>query len=152
MLKTCFLFGHADACDDILPNLLQAVEDAYATQGVTEFYVGNRGRFDSLAATAVKRVKKQHADIHLYLLLAYHPAQRPVIPWDGFDGSYYPPLMKVPLPFAIVRANQYMIDTSDLIICYVKHVGNSRNLLAYARKRKKADECIINIDDMQGTV
>lgn len=136
-MKSCFMFGHADCPDSMLPRIEQAIEHFYSRYGVTDFYIGNRGRFDSLAATAVKRVKQQHKDIRLYLLLAYHPGEKPVDPRDGFDGSYYPPLENVPCPYAIVKGNQYMVDHSDYLICYVKHIGNTRNLLEYAQKRKE---------------
>lgn len=135
-MKSCFMFGHADCPDDMLPKIEKAIVKCYS-KGVNAFYVGSRGRFDGLAATAVKRVKQQHNDIRLYLLLAYHPGERPVDPWEGFDGSYYPPLENVPRPYAIVRGNQYMVDNSDYLICYVKHIGNTRNLLEYAQKRKE---------------
>ena len=143
-MKTCFLFGHADCPEDMLPKIEDAIENCY-TKGVTDFYVGNRGNFDRLAATAVKNVKGRHSDVRLYLLLAYHPAERPVALWDGCDGSYYPPLENVPRPFAIVRANRYMVDHSDALICYVRHIGNTKNLLEYAQKRKKAGGCIFNV-------
>ncbi len=135
-MKSCFLFGHADCPDSMLPKIEEAIVNCYS-KGVTAFYVGSRGRFDSLAATAVKRAKQQYGDIRLYLVLAYHPGERPIDPWDGFDGSYYPPLENVPRPYAIVRGNQYMVDNSDYLICYVKHIGNTRNLLEYAQKRKE---------------
>ena len=143
-MASCFMFGHSDCPDSMLPKIEQAIETYYIKQGVTDFYVGSRGRFDGLAATAVKRAKQIHTDIRLFLVLSYHPAERPVDLWGGFDGSYYPPLEGVPRPYAIVRSNQYMIDTSDYLICYVKHIGNTRNFLEYARKRK-ADDVITNI-------
>jgi hypothetical protein len=73
------------------------------------------------------------------LLLSYHPAERPVDLTDGFNNSYYPPLENVPRQYAIVRANRYMVDTADTIICYVKHIGNTRNLLEYAQRRQKKE-------------
>lgn len=135
-MGSCFLFGHASCTEAILPNLAQAIEDCYSI-GIHSFYVGNRGRFDSLAAAAVKRAKQEHQDIQLFLVLAYHPAERAVNLTDGFDSSFYPPLEGVPRKFAIVRANRYMIDTADIIICYVMHTGNSRNMLVYAQQRNK---------------
>ena len=142
-MKSCFMFGHADAPDSIIHKLEEAVEALYS-MGVTLFYVGSRGRFDSLAATAVKKVKRRHLNISLNLLLAYHPAERPVDLWGEFDGSYYPPLENVPRPYAIVRANQYMVNNSDYLICYVKYIGNTRKLLEYAQRRK-TKEAIFNL-------
>lgn len=142
-MKACFLFGHADCPDDILPRIEEAVERQYLENEVRLYYVGNRGRFDALAATAVARAKKKYDDIQLHLVLAYHPSERPVDLWGGFDGSYYPPLEGTPRSFAIVKANRYMIDTSDVLICYVKHCGNTRNLLEYSQKRQKKEGIII---------
>lgn len=139
MSEPCFLFGHADCPDAILPRIEEAIESYYSKYGVNSFYIGNRGRFDCLAVAAAKRVKQRHTDIRLYLLLAYHPGERAVDLWDGFDGSYYPPLENVPRQYAIVQANRYMADTSDFIICYVNHIGNTRKLLEYAQRRQKKD-------------
>ena len=144
-MKSCFMFGHADCPDSMLSRIEEAIERLYTKHGVTFFYIGNRGNFDSLATTAVKRAKQRHTDINLYLLLAYHPGERPVELWDGFDGSFYPPLENIPRPYAIVQANRYMVKASDSIICYVKHIGNTRNLLEYAQKRKNEFVYIENV-------
>lgn len=141
-MKSCFMFGHADCPDSILPKIEEAIETCYS-HGVTDFYVGNRGRFDSLAATAAKRVKQRHPHIQLFLLLAYHPAERTVDLSDGFDGSYYPPLEGTPRQYTIVKANRYMVNTADALICYVCHIGNTRNLLEYAERRQKKDGVVI---------
>lgn len=136
-MKACFLFGHADCPDDVLPQIEEAVERQYINNSTRFFYVGNRGRFDALAATAVARVKKRHGDIQLHLVLAYHPSERSVDLWGGFDSSYYPPLEGTPKAYAIVKANQYMVDAADSVICYVRHIGNTRKLLEYAQRRQK---------------
>ena len=136
-MASCFLFGHANCPDSILPTLEQTIEDCYTKYNIRCFYVGNRGHFDRLATTAVKHVKQHYNDIRLYLLLAYHPAERAVDLSPGFDGSYYPPLENIPRQFAIVHANQHMVKTADFIICYVKHPGNTRRLLEYAQRKQK---------------
>ena len=141
----CFMFGHADCPDSMLPRIEQAIEHYYSQYEIADFYIGNRGRFDSLAATAVRNAKQRHPDIRMYLLLAYHPSERPVDLWGGFDGSFYPPLENTPRQFTIVKANQYMVDTTDFLICYVKHFGNTRNLLEYAQRRKKDGVHIENV-------
>lgn len=143
-MKSCFMFGHADSPEDILPKIESAVLSQYTIHDITVFYVGNRGRFDSLAATAVKHAKRIHPDIQLFLLLAYHPGEKAVELTEGFDGSFYPLLGNVPRRYAIVRANQHMVDTVDSLICFVKHVGNTRNLLEYAKRRQINDKIIIH--------
>ncbi len=134
-MKSCFMFGHSDCPDTMLPKIEAAVELVYKSYGVQVFYVGSRGRFDSLAATATKRLKQKYPDISLHLVLAYHPGERAVDLSPGFDGSYYPPLEGVPRRYAIVKANRLMVDSADAIICYVSHVGNTRTLLEYAQRK-----------------
>lgn len=136
-MKSCFLFGHADCPDHVLPKLEQAIEIA-VSKGVLNFYVGNHGAFDRLAATAVKRVKQNFPEVRLYLLLAYHPAERPQELSEGFDGTYYPLEKTPPRRFAIVRANEAMLSQADYVICYVNHIGNTQKLLklAYIRQEK----------------
>ena len=147
-MKSCFLFGHGDTPESVLPAIEKAVEKHYLNLGIRLFYVGNRGNFDRLAARAVRNMKQQYPDIQLILVLAYHPAERVPDLWGGYDHSYYPPIEKTPRPYCIVKANQYMADTADSMICYVWHFGNTRNLLEYAQKRRKKDGiCIENVAD-----
>lgn len=137
MRKSCFLFGHADAPQSVLPILEQAIEDEIA-HGTSVFYVGYHGNFDRIAACALRSVKHRHSEISIMLVLAYHPAEQAIEAPQGFDGTYYPPLVGVPRRYAIVRANQYMVKASDSLICYVRHHGNTRNLLDLAVRQKRA--------------
>lgn len=108
-LKSCFLFGHSDAPQVIQSAIEAAVERQYLNHGIRQYYVGAYGSFDRMAASALKTVKKRYRDMSLYLLLPYHPAERPVETPEGFDGTF----------------------------CYVHHIGNSRTLLEYAQHRAK---------------
>ena len=139
MWKSCFFIGHREANEGLLPRLELEIDRLITKENVRYFYVGGYGGFDQIAATAVKRAKKQHPDITLMLVLPYHPAERPIEKPPGYDGTYYPEgLEKTPRPFAIVKANQIMVDTCDWLVCYVRHgASNSRNLLEYAQRRKK---------------
>lgn len=138
-MKSCFLFGHADCPDHVLPKLEQAIKIA-VSKGVLNFYVGNHGAFDRLATTAVKQAKKKFPEVRLYLLLAYHPAERPQELSEGFDGTYYPLEKTPPRRFAIVRTNEAMLSQVDYVICYVNHVGNSSKILSLAQKRQERGE------------
>lgn len=136
-MKSCFLFGHADAPQSVLPDLIEAIENE-VSRGTNAFYVGYHGNFDRMAVTALRTIKQRHTEVTATLVLSYHPAERPIeIPF-GFDGTFYPPLENTPRKFAIIRANRYMVEIADCIICYVKHYGNTRNLLNYAMTHKAA--------------
>ena len=117
--------------------MMEAVEQHIVEFGVTEFIVGNYGRFDHMAAKAVITAKEQHPGITLSMLIPYHPAERSIEPPQGFDNTFFPPVMqKVPRKLAIVRANRYMVDHVDYLIAYVWHpASNARNLLEYSYKK-----------------
>ena len=138
-MKSCFFIGHREANESLLPGLELEIERLITQEQVRYFYAGGYGGFDGIAAKAVKKAKKKYPDITLMLVLPYHPAQRPIEAPPGFDGTYYPEdLEKTPRPFAIVKANQLMVDTCDWLVCYVRHgASNSRNLLEYAQRREK---------------
>lgn len=137
MGHTCFFIGHRETSDSIFPALLQAVERHITEYGVTEFVVGHYGNFDRLAARAVLKAKERHPQVTLFLLLPYHPADRPIPAPEGFDGTFYPPGMeRVPKRAAIVRANRYMTDHCDFLIAYAWHpASNARELVDYAQAR-----------------
>ena len=136
--KSCFFIGHREASEEIYPALYAAVEQHILEYGVTEFIVGHYGRFDRLAASAVKEAKHFYPEVKLTLLLPYHPAERPILTPDGFDETFYPPgLEGVPRKVAIVRANRYVVDYVDYLIAYVWHPASSaRDLVEYAQKRQ----------------
>jgi len=140
-MKTCFMFGHANT-PDVFAQLTQAMEYVYRKLGIRDFVVGSRGDFDRIEAVkGVRYIKGQYHDVTARRLLAYHPALQRSELFDVpkcFDGSYYPcGLEKTPNTYAIRKANEIMVQEADVIICYVAHPGNSRNLLEYAQKQKK---------------
>ena len=146
-MKSCFFIGHREADERLLPILTAVIERLITEEQVSFFYVGGYGGFDRIAATAVKRMKLQHPEITLMLVLPYHPGERSIETPYGFDGTYYPEgLEKVPRRYAIVRANEIMARQSDWLISYVRHgASNSRRILEYAQKQGTA---CININDL----
>lgn len=64
-MKTCFFIGHRDTPDSRLTTLTETVERHIVEFGAGFFYVGGYGRFDALAATAVREAKKRHPEVAL---------------------------------------------------------------------------------------
>lgn len=154
MINSGFFIGHREADEQLLPRLESEIARLITDKQVHYFYVGGYGGFDQVSSTAVKRAKQKHPDITLMLVLPYHPAERPIEKLPGYDGTYYPEgLEKTPRPFAIIKANQLMVDTCDWLVCYVRHGAiNSKNLLEYAQRREKKGQIkIINIAERMGT-
>ena len=139
MGASCFFIGHRESGKDVVPALTEAVERHITDYGVTDFYVGHYGRFDGLAAQAVKEARERHPEIRLTLVLPYHPASRPISTPKGFDGTFYPwEDEKIPKRLAIIKTNQRMVDTCDYLITYAYHfLGGTGQIVEYARKREK---------------
>ena len=137
-MKSCFLIGHRRVPEDIQERLEEVVEQHILQCGVTCFTVGHYGAFDGMAAQAVKEAKKKYPEVRLYLLLPYHPHDQPIPTPKGYDGTYYPPGMEtIPKRAAIVQANRRLVNESDYLIAYLKHCGNTRDLVEYAQRREK---------------
>ena len=66
--RSCFFIGHRDAKDSLLPALIVEVERHILEYDVTEFVVGRYGRFDGLAAQAVKQAKERRGLIQVTML------------------------------------------------------------------------------------
>lgn len=138
-MKSCFFIGHRDADERLLPCLTDMAKRLVTHCGVTRFYAGGYGNFDRLSGKAVIALKNSFPDIRLFLVIPYHPAERPVLTPRGYDGTHYPQGMEsVPRKFAIVRANRRMIDECDYLVAFVWHpASNAREFLEYARRREK---------------
>ena len=89
-MQTCFFIGHREAQDDLYPALYAAVLRHIEAYGVTDYVVGHYGRFDAMAARAVREAKKIHPEVRLSLLLPYHPAEREVWHPEQYDSLFYP--------------------------------------------------------------
>ena len=135
--KSCFFIGNRHTPSSIKDQLSEVVEKHITEYGVNTFTVGRYGNFDSLVAGVLRELKKQYTNIELYLLAPYALTTKTEVPMD-FNGSYFPEgLEKVPLRYAIVQANRYMVQNSDYLITYCHHIGNTRNIVEYAQRREK---------------
>lgn len=148
--RRCFFIGHRDAPEAIQKKLLDTVFCLVKEESVNEFVVGHYGRFDAMAASAVRTVKKLHSEISLDLLLPYYPIENLSQIAKGFDATFYPEGLEfVPKSSAIIKANEYMICNSRFLICYnTGCVGNTRRFFDYAAFRaQKGLIQIVNLAD-----
>ena len=148
--KICCFAGHSDLADteEIYTRLLSTLENIVSEGSVTEFWVGNYGAFDRLSARAVREIKAKHSDIKSALVVPYLTSgineYRDELQKD-FDDiiiADIPP--KTPKKLQIIKCNQYMVKSSQILVCYVKHsFGGAAKTLEYAEKRK--DITVINL-------
>ena len=114
---------------------LQTVIHGLIEQGATTFYLGGYGAFDGLAASVLRKEKKNHPWIERILVLAYLNGRQDAV---GYDGSVYPELEKIPRRFAILHRNRWMVQSADVVVAYVLHDwGGAATTLRYAKQKRK---------------
>lgn len=115
---------------------LYTVTQRLIEQGITTFYLGGYGAFDSLAASVLRKQKKRYPQIELVLVLAYLKTRQDI---SYYDSTVYPPLEAVPRRFAISHRNRWMVESTDVMVAYVLHDwGGAATTLQYAKQKKKS--------------
>ncbi|MBQ5562475.1 MAG: hypothetical protein IIT39_03715 [Clostridia bacterium] len=71
--KTCCFFGHREVTRNIKPKLTEIIEKLITEDGVTDFYVGHQGQFDSMVYSVLKELKVKYPQIRYTVVLAYMP-------------------------------------------------------------------------------
>ena len=61
--KTCCFFGHREVTHKIKPKLTEIIEKLITEYGVTDFYVGRQGQFDSMVYSVLKELKANYPQI-----------------------------------------------------------------------------------------
>lgn len=101
--------------------------------GATMFFHGGYGQFDHMAASIVWRLKGGYPHIESVLVLPYLDRE---VDASIYDYTTYPPLEKVPLKYAIVRRNRWMVENSDIVIAFVRHSwGGAATTFEYAERK-----------------
>ena len=129
----CTFFGHRDAPSKMEGAIRETIE-RLISEGVTCFYVGNNGNFDSMV----------HRHIRYYVVLAYMPTEQSEFDVTDYTETIYPEgLENVPPRFAINKRNQWMVEKADVVVFYVKY---STGGAAHAKKTaERKGRTIINI-------
>ena len=145
------LFGHRDCCPcrAIDEQFYLLLKELICAKSFVEIYVGRNGEFDIYAATVVKRIQKAIGKANNELVC--------VLPYVAKDMEYYEAYYdRVIIPecvgrihpkAAITKRNQWMVEQSDLLICYVeREKGGAYAALKYAKKLQKT---IINLAEQK---
>ena len=135
--------GHRDFVETAeAENQLTMFLEKYARENVRLVcYNGGYGNFDYFAAKCVQRKQEQYSNIRNCLVLPYIDQpflERIEIFKNHFDETIYPLLESVPRKYAIIRRNEWMVDSADIVIAYVTYSwGGAARTLEYARRKKK---------------
>ena len=141
MENSCCFFGHRDAMDSIMSKLKEEIIRLIEEHGVNDYYVGNQGGFDSLVLSVMKELTVSYPQIRYSVVLAYLPDEKRTIPETN---TIYPEgLERVPKRFCIARRNDWLIEHSRYVICYVAHItGGAAQFMEKARRKNRT---VINI-------
>ena len=140
--NTCCFFGHREVMHNIRPKLIAIIENLITETGVTEFYVGHQGQFDSMVYSVLKELKVKYPHIRYIVVLAYMPDEH-IKEVYGEDTLFPDGLESVPKRFAISIRNDWMIQHSDYAVCYVHKITGGA-----AKFREKAEKKGLQIVDV----
>lgn len=135
--------GHRDFVETAeAENQLTMFLEKYARENVRLVcYNGGYGNFDYFAAKCVQRMQEQYSNIRNCLVLPYIDQpflDRIAVFTNRFDETIYPPLENVPRRYAIIRRNEWMVDSADIVIAYVTYSwGGAARTLEYAKRKNK---------------
>ena len=104
-----------------------------------KFYLGGYGDFDSLCLRTLRELKKEFQDIELIFITPYIDKNYSKLEFAKYyyDDVIFPPIESVPRKFAILKRNEWMVDSADLVIAYVKYSwGGAAKTLEYAKRKK----------------
>lgn len=139
--KTCCFFGHKDAPERIKPELAKSITNLIEEDGVNTFYVGNQGQYDAMVLSVLKELSAKYSNISYCVVLAYMPDERSNL---KETNTLYPDgIETVPKRFCISWRNNWLIEHSNYVICYVTHLTGGA--VQFVEKAKKKEKIVINI-------
>ena len=141
--KTCCFFGHREVTHNIKDKLIAIIEKLITEDNVTEFYVGHQGQFDWMVYSVLKELKAKYPYIRYTVVLAYMPNEH-IKGVYGEDTLFPDGMEKVPKKFAISKRNDWMIQQSEIAVCYVHKITGGA-----AKFREKATKKELRVLDVQ---
>ena len=145
-IYTVSFFGHREIENslEVERKLETKITELIQTKQYIEFLVGREGEFDILAASVVKRVKKQmdYGNCSLIWVLPYMKAEFRDNEKEFLE--YYDDVeiceqsAKAHFKSAMQIRNRAMVDRADLVICCIQHKsGGAYKTVQYAKKQDK---------------
>ena len=147
-IKLCVFFGHRDCPSSIEPILREKIKSLICDNQITDFWVGNNGRFDYLVREILKEYETTY-NIKYQVVLSRLPSAKAVVP--NYDATHYTipeGIENVPPKFSIDFRNRYMLKHATFIIAYITHDFGT-GAAKYVALAKNKHSPIINIADLQ---
>ena len=154
---TVALFGHRriDNARLVEEQLEEAVLELLRTHGEVAFLLGRNGDFDLLAASVIRRVRREYGDTRstLTLVLPYMTAEyrdNEESFLDYYDEvEIFPAPLGMPAKACFSQRNRSMVDRADQVLAFVEQErGGAYDAVEYARETGRKvtllskDDCI----------
>lgn len=145
-MKIAF-FGHSEMLEiekkEIEEKLFNFLSKNIALNGQNiEFYLGDYGSFDYLAKKCCLNFKRVFINTKLFYITPYlEKLEKEEIKQELniYNEIIYPEIERVPLRYAIIERNKWIVREVDFIIFYVNHSwGGANKMLEYASKLNKS--------------
>lgn len=138
-MLVCTFAGHREVFGLNPSRVVKVLENLLETEQEMICYVGNKGEFDAICASAVRTLKHKHPDkaISLILVLPYMEQRLNTDKEyyeNGFDEILIPnELADIHYKKAITACNHWMVDRADCLISMVwRNCGGAYQTLKYA--------------------
>ncbi len=111
-------------------------------------FCGGYGDFDAMVSRVIDKLRvkyKGFAGFALEKIFVTPPVrpsylERNEIMKTHYDEVLYPPLESVPYKFAILKRNEWIVENSDYVVCYVDFsFGGAYKAMRYARYKLGKD-------------
>ena len=132
--------GHSDFLfsDDVKQQLKNILLSETRKNPTCKFYLGGHGDFDRLCLSVLRELKKEFSNIELLFITPYLDKNYSKLEFakDYYDAIIFPPIENVPRKFAILKRNEWMVNSVDLVIAYVTYSwGGAAKTLAYDKRK-----------------
>ena len=151
VVKTaCFAGQNVDYTDSIKAHLKRTVKALIENHGVTRFFAAKGGKFDVMCAEMITELKQKYPALELNIVIpTTHPRlyDKNMLYYCDYDNLHALNLSgRMPSRNFAAKVNQYMVDNSDYLVCYVADdSGIAAKALKYANKI--GNITIINLAD-----
>ena len=143
--NTCCFTGHRTLykpASEISAELDKIVRELYE-RGYRNFCCGGAVGFDTLAEKAVLKLREEHADVRLVLIL---PCREQTKKWKAKDVEVYEEILTLAdeiiytseqfTPFCMHVRNRRLVDESSICISYlVTDSGGTHSTVKYAKQQ-----------------
>ncbi len=132
------LFGHRNFCGHSLldEQLYPLLQELIRTKPFVEIYIGRNGEFDIYAATLVKKVQKAMDKTNNELICVLPYREKNMEYYEKYyDSLIIPECIEKSHPkSAITKRNRWLVEQSDLFVCYVeREEGGAYTAMKYAK-------------------